>query len=89
MITIVYPTIDLIATGNNIKRLREEKGISVRQLQKFFGFEQPQAIYRWQWGRCLPSVDNLFALSKILQVPIEKILVEKGQDLFNWVFKLV
>ena len=82
MITIAYPTIDLTATGNNIKRLLKEKGISVRQLQEFFGFEQPQAIYKWQWGVCLPKIDHLFALSKILEVPIDKILVETGQDFF-------
>ena len=80
MIAIEYPTINLIANGDNIKRLRKEKGISVKQLQEFFGFEQPQAIYKWQWGACLPSIDHLFALSKILQVPIEKILVENDQD---------
>lgn len=80
MITIAYPTIDMTATGLNIKRLLKEKGISVRQLQEFFGFEQPQAIYKWQWGVCLPKIDHLFALSKILQVPMEEILVETGQD---------
>lgn len=71
-----FPTIDLKATGENIVRLRKSKGLSVKELQQYFGFEQPQAIYKWQWGECLPSVDNLFALSKILEVPMQEILVE-------------
>lgn len=71
----LYPTIDLTATGQNIVRLRKERGLSVKQLQTFFGFDDPQAIYKWQWGKCLPSVDNLYALSILLDVPMNEILV--------------
>ncbi|MBQ6876599.1 MAG: helix-turn-helix transcriptional regulator [Lachnospiraceae bacterium] len=45
------PTIDLIETGKNITRLRKEKGLSVKDLQKIFGFTTPQAIYKWHHGR--------------------------------------
>ena len=72
---VEFPVIDPVATGKNILSLRKEKGLTVRDLQAFFGFEEPQAIYRWQYGKTLPSVDNLFALSCILEVPIERILV--------------
>ena len=67
---ITFPIISLEKTGKNIERLRKERGISVRELQEFFGFEQPQAIYKWQWGNNLPSVDNLYALGKIFNVPM-------------------
>lgn len=33
-----YPVIDLVATGNNIRRLRMERGLTVRDLQSYFGF---------------------------------------------------
>lgn len=56
-----FPVIDPIATGKNIVRLRVERGMSVRDLQAYFGFEEPQAIYKWQQGKSLPSVDNLYA----------------------------
>ena len=72
---IPYPTIDLPATGLNIIRLRKLRGLSVQDLQRFFGFESPAAIYQWQRGDCLPSVDNLYALSAILQVSMNDILV--------------
>lgn len=79
-----YPVIDLVATGNNIKRLRLERGLTVRDLQSYFGFEEPQAIYKWQKGKCLPTVDNLYALSIILQTPMNEIIVQcnnkKGQS---------
>ena len=70
-----FPVIDPIATGKNILSLRKEKGLSVKDLQAYFGFEEPQAIYRWQYGKTLPSVDNLYALSALLDVPMERILV--------------
>lgn len=70
-----YPVIDPIATGENIVRLRKERGMSVKQMQGFFGFEEPQAIYQWQWGKSLPSVDNLYALSTLFEVPMDSIIV--------------
>lgn len=51
MNTIPFPVIDLAATGRNIQRLREERGLTVRDLQAYFGFEEPQAIYKWQKGK--------------------------------------
>jgi transcriptional regulator with XRE-family HTH domain len=72
----VYPTIDMQKTGSNIEALRKERGLSVKALQEYFGFENPQAIYHWQHGKSLPSVDNLLALSRILNITIEDILVE-------------
>jgi len=76
----VFPCIDIIATGTNIKNIRMANDLSVRDLQNYFGFDQPQAIYKWQWGECLPSIDNLYALSKLFHVPIDKILVGSNED---------
>lgn len=75
-----FPVIDLAATGDNIKRLRIERGLTVRDLQAYFGFEEPQAIYKWQQGKSLPTVDNLLALSVLLDVPMEAILVSTKQN---------
>ncbi len=70
-----FPVIDLSATGKNIVALRKARGLTVRDIQDFFGFEEPQAVYKWQQGKSLPTVDNLLALSVLLGVTIEKILV--------------
>lgn len=72
---IDFPVIDLKATGVKIQQLREESGLSVRDLQWFFGFEDPAAIYHWQNGKNLPTVDNLCALSKLFGVPMDDIIV--------------
>ena len=69
------PTIDMIRTGQNITRLRKQAGLSVRDLQDIFGFATPQAIYKWQQGAALPTIDNLVALAAVLQVCLDDILV--------------
>lgn len=48
MSMIQFPVIDPVATGANICRLRKDRGLTVRDLQHYFGFEEPQAIYKWQ-----------------------------------------
>ena len=69
------PTIDMIRTGQNIGRLRKQAGLSVRNLQDIFGFATPQAIYKWQQGAALPTLDNLVVLAAALQVRMDDILV--------------
>ena len=79
-----FPVIDPIATGKNIIRLRAERGMSVRDLQAYFGFEEPQAIYKWISGRSLPSLDNFVILSRLLHTSIEDILVIDGDIVRLW-----
>ena len=71
----VMPTIDMVATGKNIEMLRKAAGISVRDLQDVFGCGTPQAIYKWQHGAAMPTIDNLVVLAAVLQVKIDDILV--------------
>ena len=80
MTKVSFPVIDLQQTGRNIERCRREAGMSVRELQTYFGFEYPQAIYKWQHGECLPTVDNLLALTRLLRVPMEDLLVYEDQE---------
>ena len=80
-----FPVIDLYATGRRIKEIREQRGISVKQLQHFLGFEQPQAIYKWQRGECLPTFDNMYAIAYYFGVRIDDILVGNRQDLIIYV----
>lgn len=69
--------IDVAATGANIRKLREQRGLSVKEVQTFFGFDMPQAVYRWEAGINLPSVDNLHLLAGLLGVKIDDILIPR------------
>ena len=73
------PVVNMRRTGERISFLRERRGLTVRELQRLLGFATPQAIYKWQHGETLPTIDNLVALSAILQVSIDEILVTDSE----------
>ena len=69
------PAIDMTATGRNIMRLRKAAGLTVKDLQDIFGFTTPQAIYKWQHGTALPTIDNLVVLAAVFEVSLDEIIV--------------
>ena len=69
------PVIDMARTGQNIAMLRKKAELSVRDLQDIFGFSTPNAIYKWQKGIAMPTIDNLVVLAAAFQVHIDDILV--------------
>ena len=72
---ISLPAIDMAATGRNIAKMRQNAGLTVKDLQIFFGFATPQAIYKWQHGTAMPTIDNLVALAMIFGVTMDEIIV--------------
>ena len=86
--TMNFPTINLVATGQNIVRLRKAAGLSVKDLQDIFGFATPQAIYKWQKGTAMPTIDNLVVLATIFQVKMDDIIVvDVATDLLEILMK--
>ncbi len=77
------PVIDMTATGMNITRMRRSAGMSVKDLQEIFGFSTPQAIYKWQRGVALPTVDNLAVLAAVFDVRIDDILIFENRTRQN------
>lgn len=69
------PVINMVKTGQNIMNLRVAAGLSVKDLQDIFGFATPQAIYKWQHGTALPTIDNLVVLAAVFQMPMDEILI--------------
>lgn len=70
-----FPTIDVRKTGERIREQRKARHITVRRIQDCMGFREPQAIYKWQRGDSLPSLDNIIALAKLFHTTMEDILV--------------
>lgn len=75
------PVIDLQATGAKIKRLRKINGFSVHELQEVFGFEYPQAIYAWEQGKNIPSIDNMLVLAKLFNIEISELVVTTSVEM--------
>ncbi len=67
--------INMIKTGKNIARLRRMNGLTVKEVQEVMGFNTPQAIFKWQRGETLPSIENLIVLSELYRTTIEEIIV--------------
>lgn len=67
------PIIDMESTGKTIKRLRKERGLSACDIYKPLGITN-QALWRWETGTSLPTIDNLVALASVLNVKVDDIL---------------
>ncbi len=74
----MYLSIQPKKTGERIRKLLLEKRIYNSGNPGAFGFENPQAIYKWLSGKSLPSIDNFIILSRLLHTSIEDILVIDG-----------
>ncbi len=78
--SFVYPQIDLKKTGNWIRTLCRYKGVSVKDIQDCLHISSNQAIYEWFNGHTLPSVNNLLALSSLLDISMNNLLVDDVHD---------
>ena len=72
------PFFDIVASGKKMRDIRKKRGISVKQVMEYMGFESTQAVYKWEAGKCYPQADNLLALAKLYCVNPMELLVEEG-----------
>ena len=75
-----YPGIDAKATGERIKQLRKERRLKVTDISDYMSFTEPQAVYKWQRGESLPTIDNLYALSKLFNTSMDNIVRGREED---------
>lgn len=81
---VTYPNIDMKMTGLRLKRLISNAGYTVKDIQNYLHLSCPQPVYRWYKGLILPSVDNLFMLSELLNVHMEELLVKKTSEIITY-----
>lgn len=75
-----YPVLDVKATGRRICELRRANHLSVEDVSRFMGFQSGQAVYKWQRGESLPTVENLYALSRLFGTTVDDILCGREED---------
>lgn len=71
----MIPTIDTKLTGRRIRLLMKIRGVSVKDVQKGLSLECVQSVYHWLKGKSMPTLDNLYALSRLLRVPMDALVV--------------
>lgn len=70
----MFPTINKKEIGVNLRRIMDMRGVKPKDIQEYLGFGCVQSVYRWLDGVSMPTVDNLYAISKMLQVPMDSIV---------------
>lgn len=75
-----FPVLNATATGARIRELRRANNLTVEQVREFLGLESTQAIYKWQRGESLPTIDNLYALSTLFGTSVDSILIGSREE---------
>lgn len=70
----MFPTIDKKRTGIHLRRLMDERGLSVKDVQQYLGLGSVQSVYHWLNGLSMPTIDNLYALSELFQISVDDML---------------
>ncbi len=70
----MFPIIDKRKTGIHLRRLMEERNLTVRDVQQYLELGSVQSVYHWLNGISMPTVDNLYALSELFQLPMDEIV---------------
>jgi len=70
----MFPLINKRETGVNLRRIMDMRGVTPKDVQEYLGLGCVQSVYRWTDGINMPTIDNLYALSELLQVPIDAIV---------------
>ena len=74
VVAFMTPTIDKIKTGQQIRLLMEKRGVTVKDVKDALSLGCVQSIYHWLDGQSLPTLDNLYALSDLLRVPLDMLV---------------
>ena len=70
----MFPLINKRESGINLRRIMDMRGLSVKDVQEYLGLGCVQSVYRWMDGINMPTIDNLYALSALFQLPIDAIV---------------
>lgn len=82
MIEEIRENIDAAATGKRIRELRDLNGLRITDISDALGFYEPQAVYKWMRGECLPTLRNMYRLSILFNTTIDDIVrgAEDGEE---------
>ncbi len=72
-----YPVIDPVGTGSNIRTLIRNSGNTITGVGRLLGLADMSTMYKWLRGDALPGIDNILALSILLNFSSNYILVTK------------
>ena len=80
----MFPVIDKQKTGIKLRRIMDQRGLTVKDVQQYLNLGSVQSIYHWLNGISMPTIDNLYALSELFQMPVDDMLCgSRDQSIMN------
>lgn len=70
----MFPLIDTKKTGIRLRRIMDERGFTVKDVQQYLELASVQSVYHWLNGQSMPTIDNLYALSELFRMPIDDMI---------------
>ena len=80
----MFPIIDRKKTGIRLRRIMDERGLSVKDVQQYLELGSVQSIYHWLNGLSMPTIDNLYALSELFQMPIDDMVCGNRENVLAY-----
>lgn len=80
----MFPIIDRKRTGIRLRRIMDERGLSVKDVQQYLELGSVQSVYHWLNGLSMPTIDNLYALSELFQMPIDDLVCGNRVNVFAY-----
>ncbi len=80
----MFPIIDRKRTGIRLRRIMDERGLSVKDVQQYLELGSVQSVYHWLNGLSMPTIDNLYALSELFQMPIDDLVCGNRDNVFAY-----
>ena len=62
--------------GNNLKRLRENRKMTQRQLAEHIGYTE-KSVSKWENNDGLPSLDVIIRICDLFQIPLEELIYKR------------
>lgn len=87
----MFPIIDKRETGINLRKIMDERNLTVKDVQQYLELGSVQSVYHWLNGISMPTIDNLYALRELFKLPIDamvcgnrpSIMPERRVEMFN------
>ena len=75
-----YPLINIEKTGEWLRYLCKRNNITVTDIQEKLRIGSNQAVYAWFNGKALPSLNNMLALSDLMGVKANDMVVDNVHE---------
>lgn len=60
-----------------IRDLMDQRGVTVKMVAAHLGLASGNAVYKWERGQCLPTIDSMVMLTDILECSLDDLIAIK------------